>query len=88
METDGVDPDTKTYNAIIEGFCSNLELDKAEALLERMLTCDNKQKPSTVSFNTILKACGELVCDEVYLAQGIDFKLSRSASLTSHQSEI
>ena len=71
MESDGVDPDTKTYNAIIEGFCSNLELDKAEALLERMLACENKQKPSTVSFNTILKACGESVGYEDGLVQDI-----------------
>lgn len=59
MEKCGLQPDTKTYNAILEGFCSNLELDKAEALLERMLKSGGSQRPSDVSFNILLKACGD-----------------------------
>eukprot|EP00250_Pteridium_aquilinum_P020390 c24797_g1_i1 orf=182-2878(+) len=59
MEKSGLQPDTKTYNAILEGFCSKLELDKAEALLERMLKTGGCQGPSDVSFNVLLKACGD-----------------------------
>ncbi|EFJ15708.1 hypothetical protein SELMODRAFT_445481 [Selaginella moellendorffii] len=57
MESRGIEPDSAIYGAIVECYCRNSELDKAENLLEQMLKAKPSQRPTAHAFNFIFQAC-------------------------------
>lgn len=72
MEATAIKPDTCTYTALVEGFCHEGQLDKAEALLFRMAESKPGQRPSRVTYNILLKACGAMVSPELEHMVAVD----------------
>ncbi len=61
MEAVGVRPDTYTYTTLLDGYCRDGQLDKAEALLAKMEDSKSNQKPSIYTYNIFIKACASKV---------------------------
>ncbi|KAG0590834.1 hypothetical protein M758_1G125600 [Ceratodon purpureus] len=57
MEAVGVSPDTHTFTTLLDGYCRNGQLDKAEALLAKMEDSKPNQRPSIYTYNIFIKAC-------------------------------
>lgn len=61
MEAVGVRPDTHTFTTLLDGYCRNGQLDKAEALLAKMEDSKPNQRPSIYTYNIFTKACASKV---------------------------
>jgi len=68
MEAVGVRPDTYTFTTLLDGYCRNGQLDKAEALLAKMEDSKPTQRPSTYTYNIFIKACASKVKQNFYFA--------------------
>lgn len=61
-------PDTYTFTTLLDGYCRNGQLDKAEALLAKMEDSKPNQRPSIYTYNIFIKACASKVKHNFYFA--------------------